>query len=187
MQTCFRRPCIEHNQHHLSRDSAESALAEVYAFMGVNFVFHICGRLNESDWWSSLSSPFPPHSWEHHRDQRGCTYYVDHNTRTTIWQQPTAELVQYYHQGQQGELSNLQQRTQQCSLERIDETTLGMYTNVYTFCACLHVCPLAVFAPLKSALYFGCVCPLDTPQGQFTLLVHPKVNLPLGTPQGQRN
>ena len=53
------------------------------------------------------------HSWERRRDQRGRIYYVDHNTRTTTWQKPTAESVRYYHQWQQQESSNLQQRTQQ--------------------------------------------------------------------------
>lgn len=28
------------------------------------------------------------------RDPRGRVYYVDHNTRTTTWQRPTADMLQ---------------------------------------------------------------------------------------------
>lgn len=49
----------------------------------------------------SLSPP-PPRSisWEKRVDQRGRFYYVDHNTRTTTWQRPTAESVRNYQQWQ---------------------------------------------------------------------------------------
>lgn len=39
-------------------------------------------------------------SWEKRVDQRGRFYYVDHNTRTTTWQRPTAESVRNYQQWQ---------------------------------------------------------------------------------------
>uniref|UniRef100_A0AAX7VBU0 E3 ubiquitin-protein ligase n=1 Tax=Astatotilapia calliptera TaxID=8154 RepID=A0AAX7VBU0_ASTCA len=38
--------------------------------------------------------------WEKRVDQRGRFYYVDHNTRTTTWQRPTAESVRNYQQWQ---------------------------------------------------------------------------------------
>uniref|UniRef100_A0A667Y753 E3 ubiquitin-protein ligase n=1 Tax=Myripristis murdjan TaxID=586833 RepID=A0A667Y753_9TELE len=38
--------------------------------------------------------------WEKRVDQRGRFYYVDHNTRTTTWQRPTAESVRNYEQWQ---------------------------------------------------------------------------------------
>uniref|UniRef100_A0A8C9Z1E4 E3 ubiquitin-protein ligase n=1 Tax=Sander lucioperca TaxID=283035 RepID=A0A8C9Z1E4_SANLU len=41
-----------------------------------------------------------PTSWEKRVDQRGRFYYVDHNTRTTTWQRPTAETVRNYQQWQ---------------------------------------------------------------------------------------
>lgn len=41
-----------------------------------------------------------PSSWEKRVDQRGRYYYVDHNTRTTTWQRPTAESVRNYQQWQ---------------------------------------------------------------------------------------
>lgn len=41
-----------------------------------------------------------PSSWEKRVDQRGRFYYVDHNTRTTTWQRPTAESVRNYQQWQ---------------------------------------------------------------------------------------
>ena len=41
-----------------------------------------------------------PYSWEKRVDQRGRYYYVDHNTRTTTWQRPTAESVRNYQQWQ---------------------------------------------------------------------------------------
>lgn len=39
-------------------------------------------------------------SWERRTDSRGRTYYVDHNTRTTTWQRPTAETVRNYENWQ---------------------------------------------------------------------------------------
>uniref|UniRef100_A0A8D2LHX8 HECT-type E3 ubiquitin transferase n=1 Tax=Varanus komodoensis TaxID=61221 RepID=A0A8D2LHX8_VARKO len=41
-----------------------------------------------------------PRSWEKRVDPRGRCYYVDHNTRTTTWQRPTAEYVRSYEQWQ---------------------------------------------------------------------------------------
>ncbi|XP_029697059.1 NEDD4-like E3 ubiquitin-protein ligase WWP2 isoform X2 [Takifugu rubripes] len=41
-----------------------------------------------------------PAGWEKRVDQRGRYYYVDHNTRTTTWQRPTAESVRNYQQWQ---------------------------------------------------------------------------------------
>ena len=38
--------------------------------------------------------------WERRTDSRGRTYYVDHNTRTTTWQRPTAETVRNYENWQ---------------------------------------------------------------------------------------
>ncbi|KAK2554358.1 NEDD4-like E3 ubiquitin-protein ligase WWP2 [Acropora cervicornis] len=56
-------------------------------------------------------------SWERRTDQRGRTYYVDHNTRTTTWQRPTAETVRNYENWQMqtralinSERQNFQQR-----------------------------------------------------------------------------
>ncbi len=53
---------------------------------------------------SSAASPAPaaapapgdtglPPGWEQRTDPRGRTYYVDHNTRTTSWQRPTAQSM----------------------------------------------------------------------------------------------
>ncbi|TUK08644.1 NEDD4-like E3 ubiquitin-protein ligase WWP2 [Bagarius yarrelli] len=41
-----------------------------------------------------------PRRWEKRVDQRGRFYYVDHNTRTTTWQRPTAESVRNFEQWQ---------------------------------------------------------------------------------------
>lgn len=38
--------------------------------------------------------------WERRTDSRGRTYYVDHNTRTTTWQRPTAETVRNFENWQ---------------------------------------------------------------------------------------
>ena len=46
-------------------------------------------------------------------DSRGRTYYVDHNTRTTTWQRPTAESVNAYNQWRTQQQSNLPQEQQQ--------------------------------------------------------------------------
>lgn len=54
--------------------------------------------------------------WEKRVDPRGRYYYVDHNTRTTTWQRPTAEYVRNYEQWQsqrnqlQGAMQHFSQR-----------------------------------------------------------------------------
>lgn len=52
--------------------------------------------------------------WEKRVDPRGRYYYVDHNTRTTTWQRPTAEYVRNYEQWQ-SQRSQLQGAMQQFS------------------------------------------------------------------------
>ncbi|XP_030880411.1 NEDD4-like E3 ubiquitin-protein ligase WWP2 [Leptonychotes weddellii] len=57
-----------------------------------------------------------PAGWEKRTDPRGRFYYVDHNTRTTTWQRPTAEYVRNYEQWQsqrnqlQGAMQHFSQR-----------------------------------------------------------------------------
>ncbi|XP_062997524.1 NEDD4-like E3 ubiquitin-protein ligase WWP2 isoform X2 [Elgaria multicarinata webbii] len=57
-----------------------------------------------------------PPGWEKRVDPRGRYYYVDHNTRTTTWQRPTAEYVRNYEQWQsqrsqlQGAMQHFSQR-----------------------------------------------------------------------------
>ena len=46
-------------------------------------------------------------------DDRGRTYYVDHNTRTTSWHRPTAESVRNYQEWRGRDLSDQQHRLQQ--------------------------------------------------------------------------
>lgn len=41
-----------------------------------------------------------PAGWELRRDERGRMYYVDHNTRTTTWQRPSAERLQHFQHWQ---------------------------------------------------------------------------------------
>ncbi|XP_040563054.2 NEDD4-like E3 ubiquitin-protein ligase WWP2 isoform X4 [Gallus gallus] len=55
-----------------------------------------------------------PPGWEKRVDPRGRYYYVDHNTRTTTWQRPTAEYVRNYEQWQ-SQRSQLQGAMQQFS------------------------------------------------------------------------
>uniref|UniRef100_A0A1I7XFG1 HECT-type E3 ubiquitin transferase n=1 Tax=Heterorhabditis bacteriophora TaxID=37862 RepID=A0A1I7XFG1_HETBA len=38
----------------------------------------------------------------YYRDPRGRVYYVDHNTRTTTWQRPTADMLEAHEQWQSG-------------------------------------------------------------------------------------
>lgn len=52
--------------------------------------------------------------WEKRVDPRGRYYYVDHNTRTTTWQRPTAEYVRNYEQWQ-SQRNQLQGAMQQFS------------------------------------------------------------------------
>uniref|UniRef100_A0A8B9NR65 E3 ubiquitin-protein ligase n=1 Tax=Apteryx owenii TaxID=8824 RepID=A0A8B9NR65_APTOW len=55
-----------------------------------------------------------PPGWEKRVDPRGRYYYVDHNTRTTTWQRPTAEYVRNYEQWQ-SQRNQLQGAMQQFS------------------------------------------------------------------------
>uniref|UniRef100_A0A8B9N1C3 E3 ubiquitin-protein ligase n=1 Tax=Accipiter nisus TaxID=211598 RepID=A0A8B9N1C3_9AVES len=61
----------------------------------------------------SVSSSGVPR-WEKRVDPRGRYYYVDHNTRTTTWQRPTAEYVRNYEQWQ-SQRNQLQGAMQQFS------------------------------------------------------------------------
>lgn len=38
------------------------------------------------------SSGLPP-GWEEKQDERGRSYYVDHNSRTTTWAKPTMQVL----------------------------------------------------------------------------------------------
>ncbi|XP_073515363.1 NEDD4-like E3 ubiquitin-protein ligase WWP2 isoform X2 [Phyllobates terribilis] len=79
-------------------------------------------NVESSETQSLLSSSATPSSdglpsgWEKRVDNRGRYYYVDHNTRTTTWQRPTAEYVRNYEQWQtqrnqlQGAMQQLSQR-----------------------------------------------------------------------------
>uniref|UniRef100_A0A8C5J3Y6 E3 ubiquitin-protein ligase n=1 Tax=Junco hyemalis TaxID=40217 RepID=A0A8C5J3Y6_JUNHY len=64
----------------------------------------------------SASGVCSPCRWEKRVDPRGRYYYVDHNTRTTTWQRPTAEYVRNYEQWQsqrnqlQGAMQHFSQR-----------------------------------------------------------------------------
>jgi len=46
-------------------------------------------------------------------DDRGRTYYLDHNTQTTSWHRPTAESLQNYQVWRGRDLSGQQHRHQQ--------------------------------------------------------------------------
>ncbi|XP_053555443.1 NEDD4-like E3 ubiquitin-protein ligase WWP2 isoform X2 [Bombina bombina] len=77
-----------------------------------------------------------PPGWEKRVDNRGRYYYVDHNTRTTTWQRPTAEYVRNYEQWQsqrnqlQGAMQQLSQRfLYQSSPAAPDNDPLGPLPN----------------------------------------------------------
>ncbi|KAE8608610.1 hypothetical protein XENTR_v10011546 [Xenopus tropicalis] len=81
------------------------------------------------------SEGLPP-GWEKRVDNRGRFYYVDHNTRTTTWQRPTAEYVRNYEQWQsqrnqmQGAMQQLSQRfLYQPSSAAPDNDPLGPLPN----------------------------------------------------------
>lgn len=63
-----------------------------------------------------MTAPLGACRWEKRVDPRGRYYYVDHNTRTTTWQRPTAEYVRNYEQWQsqrsqlQGAMQHFSQR-----------------------------------------------------------------------------
>jgi len=57
-------------------------------------------------------------------DPRGRYYYVDHNTRTTTWQRPTAEYVRNYEQWQ-SQRNQLQGAMQQFSQRFLYQVRAG--------------------------------------------------------------
>jgi len=67
-------------------------------------------------------------SWEKRVDQRGRFYYVDHNTRTTTWQRPTAESVRNYQQWQ-SQRSQLQGAMHQFSQRFLYQVLCGLQLN----------------------------------------------------------
>ncbi|TKS74069.1 NEDD4-like E3 ubiquitin-protein ligase WWP2 [Collichthys lucidus] len=66
--------------------------------------------------------------WEKRVDQRGRYYYVDHNTRTTTWQRPTAESVRNYQQWQ-SQRSQLQGAMHQFSQRFLYQQPMSIYTE----------------------------------------------------------
>lgn len=62
--------------------------------------------------------------WEKRVDPRGRYYYVDHNTRTTTWQRPTAEYVRNYEQWQ-SQRNQLQGAMQQFSQRFLYQVRVG--------------------------------------------------------------
>uniref|UniRef100_A0A8C1YMM8 E3 ubiquitin-protein ligase n=1 Tax=Cyprinus carpio TaxID=7962 RepID=A0A8C1YMM8_CYPCA len=69
-----------------------------------------------------------PAGWEKRVDQRGRFYYVDHNTRTTTWQRPTAESVRNYEQWQ-SQRSQLQGAMQQFNQRYLYQSSGGAVEN----------------------------------------------------------
>lgn len=63
--------------------------------------------------------------WEKRVDPRGRYYYVDHNTRTTTWQRPTAEYVRNYEQWQ-SQRNQLQGAMQQFSQRFLYQVRAGV-------------------------------------------------------------
>lgn len=58
-------------------------------------------------------------------DPRGRYYFVDHNTRTTTWQRPTAEYVRTYEQwqSQRNQLQGAMQQFSQRFLYQVGAAT----------------------------------------------------------------
>lgn len=71
-----------------------------------------------------------PYSWEKRVDQRGRYYYVDHNTRTTTWQRPTAESVRNYQQwqSQRSQLQGAMHQFSQRFLYQVLQASSGQLT-----------------------------------------------------------
>lgn len=71
-----------------------------------------------------VTSPRRASRWEKRVDPRGRYYYVDHNTRTTTWQRPTAEYVRNYEQWQ-SQRNQLQGAMQQFSQRFLYQVRAG--------------------------------------------------------------
>lgn len=75
-----------------------------------------------------MTSPHRASRWEKRVDPRGRYYYVDHNTRTTTWQRPTAEYVRNYEQWQ-SQRNQLQGAMQQFSQRFLYQVRAGGCTQ----------------------------------------------------------
>lgn len=80
----------------------------------------------------------PPSSWEKRVDQQGRFYYVDHNTRTTTWQRPTAESVRNYQQWQ-SQRSQLQGAMHQFSQRFLYQVLHALTGQVYMHSMLVHM------------------------------------------------
>lgn len=72
----------------------------------------------------SVTTSLGASRWEKRVDPRGRYYYVDHNTRTTTWQRPTAEYVRNYEQWQ-SQRNQLQGAMQQFSQRFLYQVRAG--------------------------------------------------------------
>ena len=87
-------------------------------------------------------------SWEKRTDPRGRFYYVDHNTRTTTWQRPTAEYVRNYEQwqSQRNQLQGAMQHFSQRFLYQVRGQ--GLATREGSLLALENVLPHTLFVDL---------------------------------------
>ena len=75
-------------------------------------------------------------SWERRVDARGRTYYVDHNSRTTTWQRPTAESVDHYNQWRSNQERHETQEREQYQQRYL----LSVINSFFAICLFSHSC-----------------------------------------------
>ena len=79
----------------LEHDMSDSCWACLYTLIGTFLVIASVVNLSQlpsqQQDMENQNSLLPP-GWEMRQDQRGRTFYIDHNTRTTTWQRPNSEV-----------------------------------------------------------------------------------------------
>lgn len=120
-------------------------------------------------WGQTVTSSSGVSRWEKRVDPRGRYYYVDHNTRTTTWQRPTAEYVRNYEQWQ-SQRNQLQGAMQQFSQRFLYQVRAGA--------AVVGVSPCSPASPTCKTLsagrcLLGCVGSVGSTLGQESLSAPP--------------
>lgn len=115
--------------------------------------------------WSNLSCNFSNiiYRWEMRRDPRGRVYYVDHNTRTTTWQRPTADMLEAHELWQ----SNRDQAMHQWEQRYLLQVGFMLYVNLHELCETHYSLPLLLgdctkvfYQWLESAFFRNCKAPI---------------------------
>ena len=94
LATCIQKLSLK-SQANSEHDLFDKFWASLYTLIGTFLVIASVVNLSQlpsqQQDMENQNSLLPP-GWEMRQDQRGRTFYLDHNTRTTTWQRPNFEV-----------------------------------------------------------------------------------------------